>query len=245
MQYTCGDWQTTFSGNCLSRTRVNNLMPDGTYANPTLTISNGCITQVVAGAPPITVRPELCGTTTTTPSAVVALDTNPCNLLSYVGTNLLARVYTQTGIGAITVTGCGTAGNPLAVTFTGSGFNRNDSCGWDVQDGLVHAMPATIVSSVVAGSGIQVTYNAGTCAATVTAVRGAIPHINTLCEFFGSPTTTYVLEHWTTLVQHTINTNNVGYGSVTDNFPIGLYRVYANGVLISLTTFTTCSAPLP
>lgn len=123
--YVCGDWTVTTAADCVvTRTRTSNNMPNGTYTNPTITVVNGCITDIETGTNVLQSRPEPCSTATVTaPTAPtpVVLSALPCNLASFDGGgSLFAGLnFNQSGQN-ISVAGCGTPGSPFVFSFNAS-----------------------------------------------------------------------------------------------------------------------------
>ncbi len=150
-EYTCGDWLVKHDANgCVTRERVANNMPNGTYVNPTITVSNGCITAIAAGGRVLQSRPEPCTTSTPniTPPAAVGLDPNICNQLSGSASALLANCVVTSGAN-MTVTGCGTANNPYVLNYSGplptAGYSPTFVNGVAVQTPLI--TPVTQITS--------------------------------------------------------------------------------------------------
>jgi len=122
-EYQCGDWLVKVDANgCTTRERVANNVLDGTYANATVTIVDGCIAGISSGTNILQQRPEPCisaGTGTPPTPTTVGLDPSACNLLSGPASALLARGHFSPGSN-ITVTGCGSQSNPWVVSYTGA-----------------------------------------------------------------------------------------------------------------------------
>jgi hypothetical protein len=229
-----GDWTVAQTAGCLTRTRTSFNMLDGVYLNPTVTITNGVVSRVVAGSAVAAVRPDLCtgGTGSVTPGTVV-VSTDPCSLLfKDVAGVLHAPVFAQAGIGSgVTVTGCGTQANPFVIgtTALASGYSRNDTCGWNISNGVVYAMPATLISSITPGPGVTVTYNSATCAATVglSAASQVVIPVVVAAGLYGSPNTSYVINGVANL------TDSTGLAATPTNIATGsVYAVTVSGTLV-------------
>ena len=181
---------------CTVRTRAAGVLPNGTYANATITLLDGNITAVTAGANVIQSRVEPCSTAAggatpaPTPTTPITLSPDPCNLLTGSAANLLAFGHFDQAGRNISVNGCGTAGNPWMLSYTGgvgvtslattnltytnvagavtlntSGANSN-TCGYSIVDGVVKTWVQPVVA-ITAGAGVSVATNAATCNVTV------------------------------------------------------------------------------
>lgn len=228
-----GDWTVAQTAGCLTRTRTSFNMPDGTYLNPTVTITNGVVSRVVAGSAVAAVRPDLCtGSTGSVTPATVVVAPEPCNLLyKDVSGALYAPVFAQAGVGSgVTITGCGTQANPLVIgtTALASGYSRNDTCGWNISNGVIYAMPATFISSITPGTGVTVTYNAASCTATVglSASAQVVNPVVVATGLYGTPNTSYVINTLANL------TDATGFAAAPNNLASGsVYAVTVSGTL--------------
>lgn len=186
--YVCGDWTVTTAADCtVTRTRTSNNMPNGTYTNPTITVVNGCVSDIESGTNVLQSRPEPCstasGTTPITPAPVV-LSALPCNLASFDGGGSLFAGLTFNQVGQnIEITGCGTPTSPLVFNFTAGvgalsiasttlsvgntagaytvnavGANAN-TCGYSIVSGIVKTWVPPIVT-ITAAAGITATTSA-------------------------------------------------------------------------------------
>jgi hypothetical protein len=138
MSFCAGNYTITFDGQCLTKTRRANAIPDGTYKNADVSIEDGCITALSEGTPSSTV---LAGPCTTTPGGGIGttptIATGSCNLLSDTGSGLQARAV-LVAYPPLSVTGCGSAAQPWVMEFDGASIGGVDvdSCGYKATGGI-------------------------------------------------------------------------------------------------------------
>jgi hypothetical protein len=245
----CGDWKMTQDAKgCLTRERVTFLVPDGVYTNPTIKILDGCIAEIEPGGAVIQSRPEPCQASAPGGGGgggAIEIEQSVCNLLQQVGNAYRARVFMAVGPNSpLSVTGCGTQAQPFVLNFSQqvSGYSRN-TCGFDIRNGVIFGLPATIPAGLQAGVGIRITTDPNTCVATIeqdTDVNSATaPHaISASCvaavkTFTGRAATTYRLLHPANPGGSvTITTDGAGVAVIPATVVTGLNNVTVNGVLI-------------
>lgn len=255
--HTCGDWTTAVVDGVLQHTRTSFNLADGVYLNPTITIANGCLVNIAAGTNVITSRPELCtGSTGGGGAASITFDTDPCSLVTTTSGGALSTiVHAQAQVGStVTVTGCGSSLNPFVIGSTQpvSTYDRVDTCGWNVNNGVIYGMPASVLSAVEPGPGISVTYNGSTCTAVVslaTATQAAMPMVT--CTYaaggagayrvWGTPSTLYTftpIAGGGAAFTATPGTN--AYIDTIVNGRFGVFGAYVSGVLIGFVNLQVC-----
>lgn len=170
---------------CIDVERTDRTVPDGVYTNATVTMKDGFVSNITSGAPVLQAVTPLCSTTSgTTPGedttgATVVVNPDAANLSTFAGGQLSTLFYAE-GEQGISVTGFGTAADPIVIRGptlptvpTISGLTYPLKNGIQVTNGLVKAFVEPLMGVTTdANSGITLTPHAtdGTVAISLTPV---------------------------------------------------------------------------
>ncbi len=263
--WTAGPWRyTQDAAGCLTRQPAGTPIPDGTYANPRITMQGGHVVAVEAGPAPVLVPPTLCGEQAagTPGTSTILLGTDPCNLMTMTAGRYSARAYLEAAAGTpLTITGCGTAadpfrfsialpGAPTGATFLGAGIQFTN--------GLMQQFVLPVMSvSADAATGLTVTTNTTTGAVFLTRTPTAAARLpGVVCNsstnptngvLVGTPNTSYVLRLPNTATNAYTPTTDAAGAATIANMATGVYEVYVGTTSLGYISYERCTyvAPTP
>lgn len=113
VEFCAGNFTMVYQDGRLVKMPRSPAIPDGVYANPTITMVGGCITAIEQGTNVQYSECDPCATPVPPPpTQSIPIDGSGCNLLINGSDGLLATIIT-TPSSCIGFSGCGTAGSPL------------------------------------------------------------------------------------------------------------------------------------
>lgn len=182
VEFCAGNYTMVYQDGRLVKVPRSPAITDGIYANPTITIVDGCISAIEQGTGVLYSECDPCATpgVIPPPSASIQIDGDGCNIVSNGPDGLLAKIITMP-TSCITFSGCGNLASPLmampvisadpgnalecrpsgmwAPSPSGTVGANVNSCGIIIQNGLVVQLPAVFqpVLSIVADPAGSVT----------------------------------------------------------------------------------------